>query len=137
MNVKKFTLTTLAYVAVSFALGFTWHLILFKDSYHNLGIYTRENPIFAFGVSSMVLQGLILAYLYPFFNRGSRPMMTGIRFGLLMGTFMWSVTVLAFAAKTNVNSLSTFFTLSTLFHLIQFISAGALIGWIHGTAAKH
>ncbi len=137
MNVKKFTLATLAYVTVSFVLGFTWHLILFKDSYHSLSVYTRENPIFAFGVGSMVLQGLILAYLYPFFNRGSRPIMTGIRFGLLMGTFMWSVTVLAFAAKTNVNSLSTFFTLSTLFHLIQFITAGALIGWIHGSTARH
>ncbi len=137
MNVKKFALATLAYVAVSFVLGFIWHLILFKDFYYGFGIYTRENPIFAFGVGSMVLQGLILAYLYPFFNRGSRSITTGIRFGLLMGTFMWSVTVLAFAAKTNVNSLSTFFILSTLFHLIQFAAAGALIGWIQGSTAKH
>lgn len=136
MNVKKFALAVLAYVLVSFVLGFTWHLVLFKDAYHDFGVYTRENPIFAFGVGSMVLQGLILAYLYPFFNRGSRPIMTGIRFGLLMGTFMWSVTVLAFAAKTNVNSLSTFFTLSSLFHLIQFIVAGALIGWIYGPSVK-
>ena len=137
MNARKFALAVLAYVGVSFLLGFTWHLILFKDAYHNLGIYTRENPIFALGVGSMVLQGLILAYLYPFFNRGPQPVLTGIRFGLLMGTYMWSVTVLAFAAKTNVNSLSSFFTLSTLFHLIQFIAAGALLGWIYGSNARH
>ena len=133
---KKFSLSVLAYLVVSFVLGFTWHLILFKDSYHELGVYTRENPIFAFGVGSMILQGIILAYLYPFFNRGSQPVMTGIRFGLLMGTYMWSVTVLAFAAKTEVNSLATFFTLSTLFHLIQFVIAGALIGRIHGLAGR-
>lgn len=136
MNTRKFALAALSYVVVSVVLGFTWHLILFKDAYHALGIYTRENPIFAFGIASMVLQGFILAYLYPFFNRGTRPVLTGIRFGLLMGTFMWSVTVLAFAAKTNVNSLSTFFTLSTLFHLIQFIAAGALIGWIYRSNAE-
>lgn len=136
MNAKKFALTVLAYVVVSFVLGFTWHLVLFKDAYHGFGVYTREPPIFAFGVGSMVLQGLILAYLYPFFNRGSRPVLTGIRFGLLMGTYMWSLTVLAFAAKTHVSALSAFFTLSTLFHVIQFLVAGALIGWIHGSATR-
>lgn len=136
MNTKKFVLATLSYVVVSFALGFTWHLVLFMDAYHELGVYTRENPIFAFGVGSMILQGLILAYLFPFFNRGVQPVRTGIRFGLLMGVFMWTVTVLAFAAKTHVNSLSTFFVLSSLFHLIQFIAAGALIGWIHGPVAS-
>jgi len=133
MNAKKFTLATLGYVVVTFALAFPWHLIWFKDSYHSLGVYTRENPIFAFGIGSMVLQGLILAYLYPFFYKGTHPILTGIRFGLLMGVFLWSVSVLAFAAKTDVNSLATFFTLSTLFHLIQFVAAGALIGWIFRT----
>lgn len=136
MDTKKFAWTVVAYVAVSFVLGFTWHLVLFKDAYHGFGVYTREPPIFAFGVGSMVLQGLILAYLYPFMNRGARPVLTGVRFGLLMGAYMWSVTVLAFAAKTHVNALSAFFTLGTLFHLIQFLVAGALIGWIHGPAAR-
>jgi hypothetical protein len=134
MNIRKFIVAALAYVGVSFILGFVWHLILFKDIYFGLGIYTREEPIFAFGVGAMVLQGLILAYLFPFSNRGTRPIMSGVGFGLIMGTFMWSVTVLAFAAKTNVASLSTFFTLGTAFHLIQFAVAGALIGWIHGPA---
>jgi hypothetical protein len=135
MNAKKFTLATLGYVVVTFALAFPWHLIWFKDSYHSLGVYNREHPIFAFGIGSMVLQGLILAYLYPFFNKGTRPIFTGIRFGLLMGVFLWSVSVLALAAKVNMTSLSTFFTLSSLFHLIQFVVAGAMIGWIYGSNA--
>ncbi len=136
MDMKKFTWSVLAYVGVSFILGFTWHLILFKQIYFELGIYTREHPIFAFGIGSMVLQGLILAYLYPFFNRATQHIMTGIRYGLLMGAYMWSVTVPAFAAKSQVNSLATFFTLSSLFHLIQFVIAGALIGWIYGPTVK-
>lgn len=136
MNAKTFSLAVLAYVVVSFLLGYIWHLVWFKDSYENLGVYNRENPIFAFGVGSMVLQGLVLAYLYPFFNRGLAPIFTGVRFGLVMGVYMWSVAVLAFAAKTEVNSLSTFFNLSSLFHLIQFTTAGALVGWIYGPAGR-
>ena len=131
MNTRKFLLATAAYVLVSFALGFTWHFVFFKEAYDGLGAYTREPPIFAFGVGSMLLQGMILAYLYPLFNRGGPPLLSGVRFGLVMGVFLWSVSVLAFAAKSNVTSLATFFTLSSLFHLIQFGVYGALLGWIH------
>jgi hypothetical protein len=70
------------------------------------------------------------------FNRGARPWLSGIRFGLVMGLFLWSVAVLAHAAKSTVSSMPTFFTLSTAFHLIQFVAAGALIGWIHGAPAR-
>jgi hypothetical protein len=35
-----------AYVAITFALGFIWHLVIFKDMYHRLAIYTRlDDPI--------------------------------------------------------------------------------------------
>lgn len=54
MNAKKVALAVLAYVLVSFALGFTWHLVWFKNAYQGLGVYTREPPIFAFGVGSMM-----------------------------------------------------------------------------------
>lgn len=136
MNAKHFVLATLAYVLVSFALGFGWHLLLFREAYQELGVYTREPPLFALGLTSMVLQGMVLAYLYPLFNRGPRPWLTGIRFGLVMGLFLWSVAVLAHAAKSTVSSLPMFFTLSSAFHLIQFVAAGALIGWIHGAPAR-
>jgi hypothetical protein len=131
MNVRNFVLATLAYVLVSFVLGYTWHLVIFKETYFGLGAYTREPPIIAFGVASMLLQGLILAWLYPLLPSGGRPVVAGLRFGLVMGLFLWSVSVLAFAAKTNVASLSTFFTLSSLFHVLQFGIYGLLLGWIH------
>jgi hypothetical protein len=132
MNRKKFALATLAYVLVSFVLGFSWHLVLFKQAYAEFGVYTREPPIFAFGLGSMLLQGLVLAYLYRFFNRGGSPLRTGLRFALVMGVFLWSVAVLAFAAKSNVAGLGRFMTLSSLFHLLQFGLYGLLLGWIVG-----
>lgn len=131
MNARNFALATLAYVLASFVLGYTWHLLLFKEAYFGLGAYTREPPIIAFGLGSMLLQGLILAYLYSHAPRSGRPFADALRFALLTGLFLWSVSVLAFAAKTQVASLATFFALSSLFHLIQFGAYGLLLGWIH------
>jgi hypothetical protein len=131
MNVRNFVLATLAYVLVSFVLGYTWHLVIFKEAYFGLGAYTREPPIIAFGLASMLVQGLILAWVYGLVPRGERPYAAALRYALVMGLFLWSVAVLAFAAKTRVASLSTFFTLSSLFTLIQFAAYGLLLGWIH------
>ena len=55
-----------AYVAITFALGFVWHLVVFKNLYHRLAIYTRlDDPIIPLGLLSMLIQGAVLAYLYP------------------------------------------------------------------------
>ena len=36
----------LAYLIITFALGFLWHLVVFKDLYRRLAIYTRiDDPI--------------------------------------------------------------------------------------------
>lgn len=133
MSSKAFLLATLAYVAVTFVLGPLWHLALFDDTYQALGVYTREPPHIPLGFTSMIIQGLILAYLYPTFYRGGRPLVRGLQYGLVMGVFLWSVAVLAHAAKSEVSSVMTFITLSSAFHLIQFVITGILIGWIYGT----
>ena len=36
---KRFALGVLAYLVPTFALGFVWHLILFKQYYEDLAIY--------------------------------------------------------------------------------------------------
>ena len=136
MLMKPFLLATLAYLVVSFALGFTWHLVLFKEAYTNFGAYTREPPIIAFGFTSMVIQGGILAALFPRFLRASAPFASALHFALFTGLFLWSVSVLAFAAKSNVNDVGGFFLLSSLFHVLQFGLYGTLLGWIHARGAE-
>ncbi len=130
---KALILATLLYSVVSMILGFTWHFTLFSDVYRQLGIYNREPPIIPLEFASMILQGLILAFLYPRYWRGGRPLVEGIKFGLIMGTFLFSVSTLANAAKIQVSSISTWLTIQTAFHLIQFIIAGAGIGLIYGS----
>ena len=133
---RKFVLATLLYAVVTMIHGFTWHFTFFHEVYAQLGIYNREPPIIPLGFSSMVIQGVILAYLYPRFYRGGRPVTAGIKFGLVMGLFLFSVSTLANAAKINVSSMSTWLAIQTAFHVIQFVIVGAGIGLIYGEIKK-
>ena len=129
---KKFILAAVLYVVVSMLHGFTWHFNFFPEVYAQLGIYNRAPPIIPLGLSSMIIQGLILAYLYPRFYQGGSPVKEGIKFGLIMGLFMFSVSTLANAAKMQVSPMSTWIAIQAAFHGIQFIVAGAGIGAIYG-----
>ena len=63
---KPFLLSWGAYVVLTFVLGAIWHLKTFKPVYDRLAIYSRlDDPIIPLGLLSMVIQGAILAYLYP------------------------------------------------------------------------
>lgn len=129
---KKFILATIVYSIISLILGVTWHFALFKELYHELGIYNREPPIIPLGFASMIIQGVILAYLYPLFYKGGSPIKQGIKFGLIMGLFLFSVSTLANGAKIQVTSMSTWLAIQTGFHLSQFILVGAGIGLVYG-----
>jgi len=129
---RKFVLAILAYAIPSMAIAFPWHFVWFKDLYHQLGIYNRGQPIIPLGLLSMLIQGVILAYLYPRFYKGGNPIAQGIKYGLIMGVYLFSVSTLANAAKIQVTSLSHFLFIQAAFHSIQFVVSGALIGLVFG-----
>ena len=129
---KRFWMAVAAYVVVSLVLGMLWHFVWFADLYHRLGMYNRPEPLIPLGIASMLIQGIILAYLYPRICAGGSPIRQGITFGLLMGLFLYSVSTLANAAKIMVSPLSTWLGIQALFHATQFILAGALIGLAYG-----
>ncbi|MCB1037757.1 MAG: hypothetical protein KDD47_28245 [Acidobacteria bacterium] len=133
MDRKPFFLAWGAYLLVTFPLGFLWHLVLFHEQYRRLAVYTRlEQPIFALGILAMLLQGAVLAAIFPRFFEGRRPLAEGLRFGLLMGVFFGSGTVIAEVAKQNVTSLPLWFLLSGSFVLLHFSVVGGVFGWIFG-----
>ena len=132
MMIKKIILGTLGYIITSFIVAVTWHFALFPDVYARIGAYSRQEPIFALGILSMLIQGIILSYLFQFYHRGIRPIKEGIIFALIMGTFMVSLTAIAFAAKVEVSPLGTWFGVQIGFHLIQFILTGVILGVVFG-----
>ena len=78
----------------------------------------------------MLIQGFIMAYLFPFFYREGNAITQGIKFGLIMGLFLFTVSTLANAAKIEVTSMSSWIMVQFAFHLIQFVIAGIGIGWV-------
>lgn len=110
-----FYLYLLAYLVLSFALGAVWHIVLFKEYYKKLAIYSNiENPRFSFGLTSMLLQGVVFAYIYPLVQN---PLVFG--FGLFL--VLISFAVFAEAGKQNTTSLSGFVTIQTAFSAVQAI----------------
>jgi hypothetical protein len=129
---KKVVFAALGYLVVTFALGASWHFAFFPELYHGFGIYNRTEPIIPLGMLSMVPQGIVMAVIYPRWYRGEAPLVAGLKFGLLMGLFLFSVSTLANAAKINVNGLGTFILVQFAFHALQFAAAGAVFGLIFG-----
>jgi hypothetical protein len=121
----------LAYVVVTFAMGFIWHLVLFRQLYARLGIYSRlDDPIIPLGLSAMLVQGAVLAYLYPLLARPGNFALEGLRFGLVMGLFIASSAVLAEAAKQRVTSLPTWLAVESIYYAIQFSLCGIAIAFV-------
>jgi lipid-A-disaccharide synthase-like uncharacterized protein len=128
----KFYGSWFAYLIISFALGYVWHLVLFKDLYARLAIFSRlDDPIVPLGFISIVVQGAILAYLYPFIAKQDSVMIEGLRFGLLMGVFIASSAVFAEAAKQRVTSLPTWLIVESIYYFIQFCLCGIAIATVH------
>ena len=127
----KFTLTALAYIVPTMFLGYVWHLIIFKDVYDSLGIYNRAEPIIPLGFFSMIVQGCIIAYLYPYYARAHSSILKALVFSLIIGLFLFSVSTLANAAKIHVTSMAKWLLIQIAFHLLQFGVAGLLIGLVN------
>jgi hypothetical protein len=132
MDLRRFFLAAAAYVVVTFALAASWHLVFFKDLYDQLGIFSRREPLIPLGVISIVMQALVLSYLYPVFSSSGSPLVRGLKFGLLMGVLMASIAVFAEAGKQNVSSLATWLVFESTYYLLQFGLAGMIIAAIYG-----
>lgn len=128
----KFWMAAAGYLVLTFVIAGTWHLALFQNIYARLGVFTRPRPIIALGLLSMVLQAVVVAYLYPLVYRGGPPAAEGARFGLLLGVFMGSNAVLAEAGKNQVGSLRTWIPLEGVYYLFQFVVVGMVIGLVYG-----
>ena len=129
---SRFWLAAASYLVLTFIFAAGWHLALFKNVYARLGAFTRPRPIIALGMLSMLVQALVVAYLYPLFYRGGTPGIEGATFGLLLGVFMGSNAVLAEAGKSQIADLRTWIALEGVYYLLQFAVVGAAVGLVYG-----
>ena len=125
---RNFWLGFAAYLLPTFPIAFVWHLVLFEQKYHALRIY-RDEPVIAFGLPSMIIQGAIFSWLFPrvFPRSGGSFLKDGLLYGLGAGLLSWSFTTLAVAAKNVMVSVPDFVLLETAFTILQFVIVGPLI----------
>jgi hypothetical protein len=125
---KSFWLAFAAYLIPTFPLGYFWHLTTFREQYERLAMY-REPVIIPLGLASMLVQGLIFAWVYPrvFSTARSNWLRSATAFALVFGLLAWSFTTLPVAAKYRMTSVSSFMTLETCFTILQFAVVSPLI----------
>jgi hypothetical protein len=92
-STNRAALLAVTYLVLTFPIAAVWHLVLFPESM--TGPVFRSTPLFALGLLSTVLQAIVVASLFPRVHRGGPPVREGLRFALIMGSFIASYGVLA------------------------------------------
>ena len=126
----KMLLAAAGYVVIVFPLALGWHLGLFEETYQAFGYFDGEPNVLA-GLAAIVIQGLVLAVIFPLFRPGSSGFMRAFQYAGLMGLFFWTSHVLALVAKQNVPNASGFIAMETAYLGVQFGLFALLLGWIY------
>ena len=130
---KKLGLFVVAYFIITMAWAYPWHMVFFHDLYVAWGAFQREAPIMALGIIAILIQGLVIGYLYPYYNKGKgNPVLRGIKFNLIVGLMTYTAMGFATAAKFKIDPVLPFLVYHTVFQLIQFTLTGMALGVIFG-----
>ena len=117
--IKQQIMAAVAYPLIVFPLAIVWHLGLFEGRYMEFGYFDGE-PNIVVGLASMVVQGVVLAAIYPLFLLGRVGLALAFKFAAVLGLFFWTSHVLALVAKQNVPQAGTFILMETIYLCLQF-----------------
>jgi hypothetical protein len=124
---RRIGIGALAYLVPTFALGFVWHLVLFKGYYQALAMY-RHDVIIPFGFLSMSIQAVVFAWIYDesFARRGMGAGARGLAYAAFGAALSWSFTTIAVAAKNVMSSVPDYLLIETAFTAVQWAIVGPL-----------
>lgn len=128
-STNRSLLLGLTYLALTFPIAAVWHLGLFPQAYAAPSL--RAQPLFAMGILSTVVQAIVVAYLFPRLHRGGSPLREGLRFALILGSFIASYGVLAEAGKFEVGSTGSWVLYEGAFFVVQWIVIGIALGLVY------
>ncbi len=131
---NKILLATLSFFILTMLTAYPWHIIFFHDVYQSMGAMTRESPIMPLGMLAVIIQGWVIAYIYSYYYqlKTGHPVITSIKFSLLIGLTVYTVMVFATAAKFQIEPVEKFIAYGTAFQVIQFLVTGVALGLIFG-----
>ena len=123
-------LTVVAYVVTTFAVQGTSHFAINAEHFAAIPIM-RAEPMIPLGITSMIIQGLIFAWLYPVFAAGASTVRKGIAFSWFLGGFLASYIVLGEVGKYAIPSVSGWIGVELSAAFVQFTLFGIGLGLIH------
>src|SRR5713226_8106455 len=126
----KHVLAVVAYVVATFATQALSHFVLNVEHYAAV-TFMRAEPIFAFGIGSMVIQGTILSYLYSRMAAPHRSIGHAVGFSWLAGGILVSYIALAEPAKYVVPDVASWIAVESLAGFVQFTAFGVLLGFVY------
>ena len=106
--------------------------MIFADIYRETGAMSRPEPLVAFGLLSMIIQGFVLAHLYSRWYRGGSPLFSGILYGLVAEALIHSVLAFSKVGEMDINPVATYLSLALPFYFVQAVVTGAAMGLIFG-----
>jgi len=128
-DLTSLILGTLAFICISFIVQTMSHFAINVEHFSTIR-FMRETPIFALGLTTMLIQGLVLSYLFTFYSHKHTSITKGITFGLIMGVFFVSYVAFVEPSKYQVPSIQAWMMVEGIAGMTQFIMFGAVLGLI-------
>jgi len=132
MNPTKFFLAVAIYFVTSFAMGYLWHITIFKSLYDGFMIFGSKTlePEMLMLVAGTIIEALAFAFLFVRFYSGKRNMLSGITLAVCMYLFTSSYGVFGIAAtaKMQGNGVISFMMAELGYMVIAGIVCGGLVG---------
>lgn len=121
-------LSIIAYVVLTFALGFVWNLILFKDLYEGMtGAAARSSPIIQLGLIAVLLEAITMSLAFHRFHNPSMGLKSGLVIALGLGLFSMTYASLVVPAKFVVEPVLIYTLMELGFGLIHYTLAGLIL----------
>ena len=133
MKIKIVILSIIIYVITIFPITALWHVGFFQELYLEFGYFNQEETFLA-GVSGLInifVQGFILAILYSKTQFHGSHIMQGVKFSGLIFVFYFSIQVINFVVRKEINDMPFFILMEFIYMLIQFSIYGVLMGVLY------
>lgn len=133
---KNIITGTLLFIVVSFAAQSISHFAINADHYSTIS-FMRAEPIFILGFLTMIMQGIVVSYLFLIYSKNDFTWTKGLAYGLIMSAFFVSYPALVEPAKYQVPSIGSWILVEATVGVIQFSLIGILLSVSFQLLKKH
>lgn len=123
---KNIITGTLVFIVVSFAAQSISHFAINADHYSTIS-FMRAEPIFVLGFLTMIMQGIVVSYLFLIYSKNEFTWTKGLAYGLILSAFFVSYPALVEPAKYKVPSIGSWILVEATVGIIQFTLIGILL----------